>query len=78
MCEFLRHYLSLALDTLVEIWDNSARLSGSDTISWFPQRINIPLAPASLLGEREVEKEIKEKETQKLVKGRFGLVEFLL
>ena len=57
MCEFLRHYVSLALETVVEIYDNSARLSGSDTISWFPQRINIPLAPASLLGERERERD---------------------
>ena len=52
MCEFAGHYLSTAHESVVEIWDNSARLSGSDTISGFQQRIDIPLA-AGIIVRRE-------------------------
>ena len=61
MCEFAGNYLSTAHESVVEIWDNSARLSGSDTISGFQQR-----------------KRGSEKETEKLVKERFGEPKFLL
>ena len=43
LCEYLRHCLSPALETVSEIWDNSARISGFDTISCLPQSINIAL-----------------------------------
>ena len=54
MCKFAGHYLSTAQESLVEIWDNNARLSlsGSDTISGFQQRIDIPLA-AGIIVRRE-------------------------
>ena len=52
MCEFAGHYFSNAHESVVEIWDNSARLSGSDTISGFQQRIDIPLA-AGIIVRRE-------------------------
>ena len=52
MCEFAGHYLSTAHESLAEIGDNSARLSGSDTISGFQQRIDIPLA-AGIIVRRE-------------------------
>ena len=57
MCEFAGNYLSTAHESVVEIWDNSARLSGSDTISGFQQRKIFLWLPASLLREREIEKE---------------------
>ena len=59
MCEFAGHYLSTAHESLAEIGDNSARLSGSDTISGFQQRRDIPLA-AGIIVRRERGREREE------------------
>ena len=47
MCEFARHRLFTALEKVAEI-----RLAGSDTISCFQRKIDIPLA-AGIIVRRE-------------------------
>ena len=59
MFEIAGHYLSTAHENVVEIGDNCAQLSGSDTISGFQQRIDIPLA-AGIIVRRERGREREE------------------
>ena len=53
MFEIAGHYLSTAHENVVEIGDNCAQLSGSDTISGFQQRIDTGIPLASGIRERE-------------------------